>query len=161
MVPVRTHWGRRGKSRIDPAPGRQSGTATPPTAQQHIPPPHPLFPCQLIPSDLGRGRKGAPQRLQLLFQARVQGTRSVPEPNSGRRPEPGACERTPVRQPAQPSTTPESHSAHTRQASCVLTGARDSAQCIRRPRRRVIRLGSRPTRATHLPVQPQTRVLRG
>jgi hypothetical protein len=59
-------------------------------------------------SDLGRGRKGAPQRLQLLFQARVQGTRSVPAPNSGRRPEPGACERTPVRQPAQPSTTPES-----------------------------------------------------
>jgi hypothetical protein len=108
MVPVRTHWGKRGKSRIDPAPGRQSGTATPPTAQQHIPPPHPLFPCQLIPSDLGRGRKGAPQRLQLLFQARVQGTRSVPAPNSGRRPEPGACERTPVRQPAQPSTTPES-----------------------------------------------------
>jgi hypothetical protein len=159
MVPVRTHWGKRGKSRIDSVPGRQSGTATPPTAQQHIPPPPPLFPCQLI--RLWTRKKGATAAASApVSSPRTRGpVRTCTRQRQASRAGGLRAHTSPSARAALYTGKPSW--AHTRQASCVLTGARESAQRVRRPRRRVIRLGSRPTRATYMPAQPQTRVLRG
>jgi hypothetical protein len=124
MVPVRTHWGKRGKSRIDSVPGRQSGTATPPTAHQHMPPLQPPpFLTQLI--RLWTRKKGGHRSgFSSCFTPVYKGPGPYLHQTAAGVPGRGPASAYESVSPRSALLHRKASWAHTRQASCVLTDAR-------------------------------------